>query len=542
MTQKKRTPIIVLGSVLAMLLSAVVPTAASAIAPGEGSAGDEIVAPGASDVAPTEARETDPLPESNATADQELEPAPETSDASEPRDSDFGSATRAPAPSDETAAKQHAVPAPAAPLTYRVSGTIELPAGVAFTGTSVVLNNRASLKRWDAPGAFSKTAVLNPQTGAWSVAGIPAGEYRLWLPYQGHQLLPGKIVVSNADVAGHTTTLAATGQAVLGFFIPTGAQDGIERIAFRNLANGRETAVTEPLNGLGLASDPFVDLSAAGLCQAGGVGMMYWCPVLPPGNYTLRFELSNGKTVYYNGDTGANTSRPSVSGTTQAARATQLKVTTFTSFAAQHVDLSSHFTAPSGSNGLVFTDVPKSSKFAGDIAWLAKSGITTGVKQSNGTIKFLPKQSVTREAMIAFLYRANGVKNYQPKGASPFVDVTQGDQFYQQIMWAYENKVTTGIALGSGKRKFDPKATITREAMAAFMYRQYAQSIPAGSTATRFTDVPANHKFAKEIRWMASHKITTGVRQSDGTVRFLAKGATSREATAAFLHRAELKK
>lgn len=186
-----------------------------------------------------------------------------------------------------------------------------------------------------------------------------------------------------------------------------------------------------------------------------------------------------------------------------------------------------------------FTDVPKNHKFYKQIAWLVEKKITTGVKQKDGTFKFLPSQSVSREAMVAFLYRASGEKNYTPKGKSPFVDVKPGDKFYTQIMWAYETKVTTGTKLANGKVRFGSKDPITREAMAAFMYRQYAKEIPVGSASVKFTDVPANHKFAKEIRWMASNKITTGIKQANGTLKFDPKGATSREATAAFLYRAE---
>lgn len=264
------------------------------------------------------------------------------------------------------------------------------------------------------------------------------------------------------------------------------------------------------------------------------------------GRYTLRIQVpgANMKTssMYYSAGSEFGL-------TADRAKATQFSVTNFARTQLKNMDPAGLQKSIAGGNkpkpkptAPTFTDVKQGAPFYSDIRWLADSGITTGVKQANGSYKFLPKDSVTREAMIAFLYRANGVKNYTPKGASPFVDVKKGDQFYTQIMWAYENKVTTGISLGNGKRKFDPKATITREAMAAFMYRQYAKSIPVGSAPQNFTDIPANHKFAKEIKWMASNKITTGVKQSNGTVKFVPKGATSREATAAFLHRAELKK
>ena len=429
--------------------------------------------------------------------------------------------------------------APAAADTYSASGTITIPAGMKLTNPPMGLVNAAYLAGSNTTGARWVNATLDTATGAWSATGVPSGEYRIWLAANGHQLLPGKVTVAGADVSGLTTELQVTGQATLGFALPTGAKGKIDSISFTNTATGKAVTATVMPNGLGLLSNPFSDLSATGVCQAGGAGELYWCPILAPGNYLLSFGLNNGKTVYYNG----KSAQPGVAtGTTTKAQASTLKVAASQHLRLQSIDVRSHFAPKPKPTAPTFTDVQQGAPFYADIRWLADSGITTGVKQSNGSYKFLPKDSVTREAMIAFLYRANGVKNYTPKGASPFVDVKKGDQFYTQIMWAYENKVTTGINLGNGKRKFDPKATITREAMAAFMYRQYATSIPVGSAPQNFTDIPANHKFAKEIKWMASNKITTGVKQPNGTVKFVPKGTTSREATAAFLHRAELKK
>lgn len=73
--------------------------------------------------------------------------------------------------------------------------------------------------------------------------------------------------------------------------------------------------------------------------------------------------------------------------------------------------------------------------------------------------------------MIAFLYRANGVTNYQPTGKSPFVDVKPGHQFCTQIMWACETKITTGTKQPGGSLKFVPKGATIREATAAFLHR-----------------------------------------------------------------------
>ncbi len=239
-----------------------------------------------------------------------------------------------------------------------------------------------------------------------------------------------------------------------------------------------------------------------------------------PGNYTLRADLPNGLKIYYDG---------TPFGTQKASAAKTIKVELMKRIRLGNFDLRE------------FTDVPKSHKFYTDINWLAQKGITTGVNQPNGTLKFLPKGEVSREAMVAFLYRIESPKNYKAPAKSPFTDVKPGHKFYTQIMWAYENKVTTGIKQPGGKLKFAPGDRITREAMAAFMYRQYKDQLPKTSGSRTFTDVPNNHKFAKEVKWMAANGITTGVKQTGGKVAFQPKATTTREATAAFLHRAETK-
>ena len=486
MSLKKRWSALVLGSAVALTLGSIVPTAAYA------------------------AEETLPVAESVPTAEA--------------------------VPSE--------APTAAASAGYTLSGYLILPPGAAPQAAPMQLVNAALLRGPGTAGAVSRNATYDANTGAWTATNVPSGEYRIWFARDGHQLLPGKIQVTNHDQTGINIAVPAVGQVWLGFGLPAKASDSIESVVFRNTSTGKETSVAAKLNDLGLPTNPFTDLTSLGLCQAGGVGMRFWCPVLEPGQYTVHFKLGNGKTVYYNGHNGSNVANSNVAGTLSASQATKMQVSLLESVRLQPVDLSKHFDSakpiPDATSG-TFTDVPKSHKFYGDIKWLSDKKITTGVKQQDGTVKFLPRASVTREAMIAFLYRANGVKNYKPKGTSPFVDVKPGHQFYTQIMWAYETNVTTGIKLPGGKRKFAPKASITREAMAAFMYRQYGKQLPTGSAAAKFTDVPANHKFAKEIKWMASNKITTGAKKPGGSLKFMPKGATSREATAAFLHRAELK-
>ncbi|SJN11439.1 hypothetical protein FM113_12000 [Leucobacter sp. 7(1)] len=125
------------------------------------------------------------------------------------------------------------------------------------------------------------------------------------------------------------------------------------------------------------------------------------------------------------------------------------------------------FTAPKVSP---FADVRPGDKFYTEITWMHAKGLSTGTKQPSGKPKYLPKSTVSREAMAAFLYRM-----YRPGGkepaSSPFSDMRPGSKFYREIAWMHRSGLSTGNAQPSGKPKYLPKSTVSREAMAAFLYR-----------------------------------------------------------------------
>nr|WP_237467444.1 S-layer homology domain-containing protein [Leucobacter chromiireducens] len=115
-----------------------------------------------------------------------------------------------------------------------------------------------------------------------------------------------------------------------------------------------------------------------------------------------------------------------------------------------------------------FKDVPTNHKFYKEIAWVYTSGLSTGIKTPGGRT-YAPKASVTREAMAAFIYRLEGAK-YSGAKKSPFADMKPGQKFYKEITWMYSSGLSTGINK-NGKRIYSPKGKVTREAMAAFIYR-----------------------------------------------------------------------
>ncbi|QIM19322.1 family 43 glycosylhydrolase [Leucobacter coleopterorum] len=185
-----------------------------------------------------------------------------------------------------------------------------------------------------------------------------------------------------------------------------------------------------------------------------------------------------------------------------------------------------------------FADVPAHHQFAQQISWLAGVGITTGNKSGN----FVPSGYTSRSDMAAFLYRYAGSPKYTPKGASPFADVSESSKFYKEIRWMQSAGLATGNRNPSGgKNLYKPGDPISREAMAAFLYRLSGTKGYTPRGAQPFADVNRNSKFYREIRWMYDNGITTGYKVPSGKPLYNEKGNTKRDAFAAFLQRYDTK-
>lgn len=171
----------------------------------------------------------------------------------------------------------------------------------------------------------------------------------------------------------------------------------------------------------------------------------------------------------------------------------------------------------------VYLDVPGLHPFARDIDWLRAAGATTGYV--DGT--FRPAVPVSRQALAALLWRLAGEP--APAGAAPFHDVDAQHPFADAIAWVAEQGVLVGDADGS----FRPGAPLSRQALAAVLWRS-AGSPPVGPSAIAFTDVPPGHPFGPAIAWLAATGIADGY--ADGG--FHPAAPVSRQALAALLHRA----
>ena len=186
-----------------------------------------------------------------------------------------------------------------------------------------------------------------------------------------------------------------------------------------------------------------------------------------------------------------------------------------------------------------FSDMKPNDKFFKEIAWMFDTGVSTGVSQPDGTRAYQPKVNVTREAMAAFLFRIHAEADYRAPAKSQFTDVKPGDKFYKEISWMYDQGISTGVKQPNGTRTYQPKNGVTREAMAAFMYRLDTGSKPSAPSASPFQDITVGQKFYKEIAWMSTSGLSTGITQPSGKPIYAPKSNVTREAMAAFLFRAD---
>ncbi|GAA3296343.1 CAP domain-containing protein [Arthrobacter citreus] len=184
-----------------------------------------------------------------------------------------------------------------------------------------------------------------------------------------------------------------------------------------------------------------------------------------------------------------------------------------------------------------FSDLSSGQQFLAEMNWMHKQGISTGWAEKNGTRTYRPLQSVSREAMAAFMYRLKGSPKFTPPAKSPFVDVPVSNQYYKEISWLASQKISTGWVRKNKTKEFRPHDAVDRDAMAAFLYRLAGSPKYAPAKTSPFVDVPVSHQFYKEISWLSAKKISTGWPAAKGKAAYRPTQTVARDAMAAFMKR-----
>lgn len=156
--------------------------------------------------------------------------------------------------------------------------------------------------------------------------------------------------------------------------------------------------------------------------------------------------------------------------------------------------------------------------------WAGNNGIIGGIRGDDGIMRFEPKAAATRGVTAIALYRLAGSPEFEVPAKPTFADVPAGHAAFTAV----EYLVSVGGTAATGS--FGPDAAVTRQQVAAFLYRASAPSFTAPSTAT-FSDVPVGSTYFRSIEWLAAERITT----VSGSFRPTA--TTSRAELATFLKR-----
>ena len=156
--------------------------------------------------------------------------------------------------------------------------------------------------------------------------------------------------------------------------------------------------------------------------------------------------------------------------------------------------------------------------------------IAHGLMNGVGNGMFEPESSMTRAMLVTVLWRYAG----SPAGwENPFTDVPNGSWFTQAVAWAAEN----GIVNGVGNHKFEPDSNITREQMAAILYRYAAYKgydVSQKADLSGYTDATSISGYAKDaLAWANAQKLITGV--TDTTLN--PQGSATRAQVATILMR-----
>ena len=125
-----------------------------------------------------------------------------------------------------------------------------------------------------------------------------------------------------------------------------------------------------------------------------------------------------------------------------------------------------------------------------------------GITSGTDAEHFSPNQPCTRAQIVTFLWRAAG--SPEPKTMSSFADVSMDAYYAKAVAWAVENGITTG----TGDGKFSPDATCTRAQSVTFLFRAIGKLV---DSKAEFSDVLTDSYYANAVAWAVENGVTNGI-------------------------------
>lgn len=178
-------------------------------------------------------------------------------------------------------------------------------------------------------------------------------------------------------------------------------------------------------------------------------------------------------------------------------------------------------------SGLPFGDVKTADWFYNDVKYVYEKGMMSGTAAD----VFAPNATTTRAMIVTILYRLEG--SPAVTGTSSFVDVPAGQWYTDAVNWAAANQIVKGTSATT----FAPNASITREQMAAILYR-YAQykgyDVTKKADLSGYSDNGQVSTYAKDaLAWANAAKLINGVTNTT----LAPQGNATRAQVSAILHR-----
>ena len=178
-------------------------------------------------------------------------------------------------------------------------------------------------------------------------------------------------------------------------------------------------------------------------------------------------------------------------------------------------------------SGLPFGDVKTADWFYNDVKYVYEKGMMAGTAAD----VFAPNTTTTRAMIVTILYRLEG--SPAVTGTSAFADVPAGQWYTDAVNWAAANQIVKGTSATT----FAPNASITREQMAAILYR-YAQykgyDVTKKADLSGYSDNGQVSAYAKDaLAWANAAKLINGVTNTT----LAPQGNATRAQVSAILHR-----
>lgn len=178
-------------------------------------------------------------------------------------------------------------------------------------------------------------------------------------------------------------------------------------------------------------------------------------------------------------------------------------------------------------SGLPFGDVKSGDWFYNDVKYVYEKGMMAGTAAD----VFAPNATTTRAMIVTILYRLEG--SPAVTGTNAFVDVPAGQWYTDAVNWAAANQIVKGTSATT----FAPNDSITREQMAAILYR-YAQykgyDVTKKADLSEYSDNGQVSAYAKDaLAWANAAKLINGVTNTT----LAPQGNATRAQVSAILHR-----